>query len=164
MLPDRRVSPPLAGAVLGALLASLVLSAGCRTVSRKPATAGVPEATTPTSPILTPEAPEKGEDPQLVVKKVAEQVAVAAWAEPRALPEAGGQAQLLVRVQKRGGAPFPGVEVRFKTSKGTLYSGGKVLVTDKMGRTRDRLTTKKGATITLNAGGTLYTFQVPVGE
>jgi hypothetical protein len=69
-----------------------------------------------------------------------------------------------VRVQRRGGAAFPGVEVRFKTSKGSLYSGGKVLVTDKMGLTRDRLTTKKAATITLNAGGTRYTFQVAVGE
>ena len=89
---------------------------------------------------------------------------VAAWAEPKSLPAGGGQAQLLVRVQKRGGAAYPGVEVRFKTSTGSLYSGGKVLTTDKLGLTRDRLTAKKTATITLNAGGTRYTFQVPVGE
>ena len=99
-----------------------------------------------------------------MVKKVTEQIVVAAWAEPKALPEGGGQAQLLVRVQKRGGAPYPGVEVRFKTSTGTLYSRGKVLTTDKLGLTRDRLTAKKTATITLNAGGTRYTFQVPAGE
>ena len=37
-------------------------------------------------------------------------------------------------------------------------------MTDKLGLTRDRLTTKKTASITLNAGGTRYTFQVPVGE
>jgi hypothetical protein len=54
--------------------------------------------------------------------------------------------------------------VRFKTSTGSLYSGGKVLTTDKLGLTRDRLTARKTATITLNAGGTRYTFQVPVGE
>jgi hypothetical protein len=106
----------------------------------------------------------KGEEPELTVKKVLQELVVAAWAEPRALPESGGQAQLLVRVQKRGGAPFPGVEVRFKTSTGSLFSRGKVLVTDRGGKTRDRVTTKKTATITLNAGGTRYTFRVPVGE
>jgi hypothetical protein len=30
--------------------------------------------------------------------------------------------------------------------------------------TRDRLTTKTTTTITLNAGGTRYRFQVPVGQ
>lgn len=99
-----------------------------------------------------------------MVKKVREEIVVAAWAEPRALPEAGGEAQLLVRVQKRGGAPFPGVEVRFKTSAGSLYSRGRILVTDRGGLTRDRITTKTTATVTLNAGGTRYTFQVPVGD
>ena len=54
--------------------------------------------------------------------------------------------------------------VRFKTSTGRLYSGGVVLVTDQLGLTRDRITTKTTATITLNAGGTRYTFKVPVGE
>jgi hypothetical protein len=99
-----------------------------------------------------------------VVKKVPEQIVVAAWAEPKSLPAGGGQVQLLVRVQKRGGAAYPDVEVRFKTSTGSLFSGGKVLTTDKLGLTRDRLTAKKTATITLNAGGTRYTFQVPVAE
>jgi hypothetical protein len=56
------------------------------------------------------------------------------------------------------------VEVRFKTSAGSLYSRGRILVTDKGGLTRDRVTLKQTATITLNAGGTRYTFRVPVGE
>src|SRR6266545_394751 len=51
-----------------------------------------------------------------------------------------------------GGVPFPGVQVRLRTSAGTLYSGGKVLVTDSSGRTRDRLTTHSSAHVTLNAG------------
>ncbi len=89
---------------------------------------------------------------------------VAAWAEPRQLGAGGGQAQILVRVQKTGGARFPGVEVRLRTSAGSLYSGGKVRVTDAQGMTRDRLTTHKPSIITLNAGGTRYRFQVPVGD
>jgi hypothetical protein len=161
MLPARRVVPT-ARLLLGTLFPVLAFApAACRLV-RKPEIAGPPEAPSPTpTPTLEP---SKGEDPQLVVKKVQEEIVVAAWAEPKALPHGGGQAQLLVRVQKRGGAAFPGVEVRFKTTAGRLYSGGKVLVTDKLGLTRDRLTTTKTATITLNAGGTRYTFQVPVGE
>ncbi len=99
-----------------------------------------------------------------MVKKVEEEIIVAAWAEPAKLPESGGQSQILVRVQKRGGARFPDVEVRLRTSTGALYSSGRILVTDRQGMTRDRLTTRTSATITLNAGGTRYRFQVPVGE
>jgi hypothetical protein len=101
--------------------------------------------------------------PTLKVRKAAERVVVAAWAEPKALPEGGGEVQILVRAQKRGGAPYPGVEVRLQTSKGRLYSGNRILITDKAGRTRDRLSTRETVTITLNAGGTMYRFQVPVG-
>ena len=43
-----------------------------------------------------------------------------------------------------------------------LFSGGRVLVTDAQGMTRDRLTARRTAVITLNAGGTRYRFQVPV--
>ena len=89
---------------------------------------------------------------------------VAAWAEPKQLPHGGGLVQILVRIQKHGGHRFPGVEVRLRTSAGSLYSGGRVLVTDAQGMTRDRLTTRKSADITLNAGGTRYRFQVPVAE
>jgi hypothetical protein len=39
-----------------------------------------------------------------------------------------------------------------------------VLTTDAQGMTRDRLTTRRTTTITLNAGGTRYRFQVPVEE
>ena len=102
-------------------------------------------------------------DEPLPVKVVGEPILVAAWAEPQKLP-AGGQSQILVRIQKQGGRPFPGVEVRLATSAGSLYSGGRVLVTDAQGMTRDRLTTRKTAVITLNAGGTRYRFKVPVGE
>jgi hypothetical protein len=105
------------------------------------------------------EAPEP-----LPVKKVSEELVVAAWSEPAKLPPGGGQTQILVRVQKRGGAPYPGVEVRLSAAGGTLYSGGKVLLTDARGATRDRLTAKSAARITLNAGGTRYSFQVPLSH
>ncbi len=104
------------------------------------------------------------DDEPLPVKKVEEEIIVAAWAEPPRLPAGGGTAQLLVRVQKRGGAAYPGVEVRFRASTGSLYSGGNILVTDRQGLTRDRVTTPRTVTITLNAGGTAYRFRVPVGD
>jgi hypothetical protein len=110
-------------------------------------------------PASEPGAPPPAPDP-LPVKKVQEEIIVAAWAEPSRLPHGGGQAQILVRVQRRGGARFPGVEVRLATSTGSLYSKGRILVTDAQGLTRDRLTAREAATITLNAGGTRYTFQV----
>ena len=103
------------------------------------------------------------EEPEpLPVKKVDEEIVVAAWAEPSRLPPGGGQAQILVRVQKRGGAAFAGVEVRLSVSGGSLYSGGRVLLTDARGTTRDRLTAKGAARITLNAGGMRYSFRVPI--
>ena len=132
-------------AVLALALGSALLS--CRTLG-DPGAGDTPS--TPAEP--------------LPVKKVEEEIVVAAWAEPSRLPSGGGQAQLLVRVQKRGGARFPGVEVSLGASAGTLYSAGRILVTDGQGMTRDRLTTTKTTTVTLNAGGTRYRFQVPVGE
>ena len=87
---------------------------------------------------------------------------VAAWAEPARLKEGGGVAQILIRLQKRNGKPYPGVEVGLQASRGRLFSQGRVLTTDARGMTRDRLTTRKTATVTLNAGGTRYTFRVPV--
>jgi hypothetical protein len=89
-------------------------------------------------------------------------VVVAAWAEPKELPPRGGQAQIIVRAQRRGGKPFEGVEVRIRTSAGSLFSQGRLLVTDATGRTRDRLTARKDATITINAGGAVYRFKVPL--
>jgi len=118
----------------------------------------------PSGQALTPDPPVPAEEEPLPVKAVEEPIVVAAWAEPRQLPPGGGQAQILVRIQKRGGRRFPGVEVRLRAAPGALYSGGGVLVTDEQGMTRDRLTTRKTAVITLNAGGTRYRFQVPVAE
>jgi hypothetical protein len=126
----------------------------------------------PACAILPPSPPrgeplepqERADEDALPVREVEEPIVVAAWAEPRGLPSGGGQAQILIRVQKRGGARFPGVEVRLRASEGTLFSEGRTLVTDAQGMTRDRLTTHRSAIVTLNAGGTRYRFQVPVGE
>ena len=107
---------------------------------------------------------EAREKEPLPVKAVTEPIVVAAWAEPSSLPEGGGQAQILVRVQRKGGGPFPGVEVRLASSTGTLFSAGRVLITDGRGMTRDRLSTRRSARVVLNAGGTRYRFDVRVGD
>jgi hypothetical protein len=49
-----------------------------------------------------------------------------------------------------------------RTSEGSLFSRGRILMTDGAGQTRDRLTARRDATITVNAGGTVYRFRVPV--
>lgn len=111
------------------------------------------------------EPPRSQESPQgepLPVKKVDFDIVVAAWAEPPRLPPGGGDAQILVRVQKRGAIPAAGVEIRLASSEGSLFSGGNVLITDARGMTRDRLSTRTTATVTLNAGGTRYSFRVAV--
>jgi hypothetical protein len=137
------------------LAAALVWpGAACRAIGRGPA--GGPQSGG-AGPAIQDTPP-----PPLPVEKAPEDVIVAAWAEPSQLPSSGGQTQILVRLQKRGGVPFPGVQVRLRTSMGSLYSDGKVLVTDSAGRTRDRLTTRTSAHITLNAGGTVYRFRVLV--
>ena len=153
--------PRQASLALRLLLCALVCGA-CATLGlRKQAPAPPP---VPPGTALTPEPQAPSDDEPLPVTPVAEPIVVAAWAEPKELPAGGGQAQILVRIQKRGGRRFPGVEVRLRSSAGSLFSSGGVLVTDASGMTRDRLTTKKTATITLNAGGTRYRFQVPVAE
>ena len=151
------------------VLATLFLGLGaCALFGRKtpppppPAPAPTPTPAPTPAPTPTP-VPTPSVDP-LAVKKAPEDVIVAAWSEPAKLPAGGGQAQILVRLQKRGGAPFAGVEVRLASSSGTLYSAGAVLRTDATGQTRDRLTTRRTAQITLNAGGTIYRFSVPVTE
>ena len=149
MAVGNRSGPRLANALLAVALVGL--AAGCGVVRRGPSGGPPPTPAAPDSP-----------PPPLPVDKAPEDVIVAAWAEPSRLPPAGGQTQILVRLQKRGGVPFPGVQVRLRTSAGSLYSGGKVLVTDSAGQTRDRLTTRSSAHITLNAGGTVYRFRVPV--
>jgi hypothetical protein len=128
----------------------------CRSAPARPP--AEPEPLTPSAPsAATPED-------ALAVTPITEPFTVAAWAEPAKLPPLGGQCQIIVRVLKRGGAPLAGVEVRLSASKGTLYSAGRVLVTDASGKTRDRLTARAGATVTLNAGGTRYRFEVPLAD
>jgi hypothetical protein len=145
---------------LARLLLATLLCGGCATFGHKEK---APPPPPPAGTALTPEAGSGDEEP-LPVTPVAEPIVVAAWAEPKELPAGGGQAQILVRIQRLGGKRFPGVEVRLRSSGGTLYSAGRVLVTDASGMTRDRLTARKTVTITLNAGGTRYRFQVPVAE
>lgn len=148
---------------LGLLALALLAAAAAACAGRRPAPPPPPPpAPTPGLPLEPePPAPPPAEE-ELVVRPVEEPIVVAAWTEPRQLPAGGGQVQVLVRVQKRGGKRFPGVEVRLSTSSGTLFSGGRVLVTDAQGMTRDRLTARRPAVVTLNAGGTRYRFQVPV--
>jgi hypothetical protein len=99
------------------------------------------------------------------VQPASEELRVRAWSEPRVLPPAGGQAQILVLVRKRrDGAALPGVQVRLVTSEGSLFSAGKILTTDASGRTRDRITTRHTAVVTVNAGGTVQSVLVPVGS
>ena len=124
-----------------------------------------PPPPVPLAEPLPPAAPQ--ELPKLdqpgPVEAAKEPIVVAAWAEPRRLPPGGGQAQILVRVSRRNGQRLGGIEVRLATSQGSLYSSSRVLVTDASGMTRDRLTTHQAAIVTLNAGGTLYRLDVPVG-
>ena len=154
--PHRRLlaRPPSSGALLVLAVALSACSSAPRRPPAEPSPPGVP---------LPPSGEAPLEDP-LAVTPAVEPFTVAAWAEPARLPPLGGQCQIIVRVLKRGGAPFPGVEIRLQTSKGTLYSAGRTLVTDATGKTRDRLTARTAATITLNAGGTRYRFEVPLAE
>jgi hypothetical protein len=68
----------------------------------------------------------------------------------------------MVLAHKRNGDPFPGVEVQVQTSEGTVYSASEILATDATGRTRDRLTTRKPAVVTVNVGGTIHKIEVAV--
>jgi hypothetical protein len=148
--------------------AHLLLLFGCGTLACSHARPAPPPPPAPPSPVApaaeptpTPAVPQ---DDPLAVQTAPEPLIVAAWPEPSHLPAGGGQTQILIRVQRRGGKPYPAVEVRLRSNKGSLYSAGRILVTDAMGLTRDRLTTHETATITLNAGGMRYRFVVPVGE
>lgn len=131
-----------------AVILSLLLAA-CRSAPRVPASS-------------EPAPPQGPQSDPLYVEPAPEEVVVAAWAEPSHLPPGGGLVNILIRTKKRGGTPFPAVDVRLSTSTGSLYSAGRTLTTDRSGMTRDRLTAKKTAEITLNAGGTRYRFSVPV--
>lgn len=89
---------------------------------------------------------------------------VTAWSEPRTLPPGGGAAQILIRVKKKGGAAYVGVQVKLEASEGKLFSRGRVLKTDARGMVRDRITTTKTSTITINAGGSVQRLWVAVGD
>jgi hypothetical protein len=159
------------------LTLAAALVAGCATGRRYPPPPPPPppveQAPPPAEPAAPPAEPAPAPAPApppapaeepLVVRVAPEPIVVTAWAEPRHLPAGGGQAQILVRVQKRGGGRLPGVEVRLRSSEGTLFSAGQTLTTDAQGMTRDRLSTRHSATVTLNAGGTPYRVEVQVGE
>lgn len=110
-----------------------------------------------------PEAPPSPEPTPLPkVTRASEPVVARAWAEPRQLPPAGGQTQILVLARKRNGDPFEGVEVQVQTSEGTLFSASRILTTDAAGRTRDRLTTRRPAVVTVNVGGAIHKVEVAV--
>ena len=110
-----------------------------------------------------PEAPPTPEPTPLPhITRAAEPVVARAWAEPRQLPPAGGQTQILVLARKRNGDPFEGVEVQVQASEGTLFSASRTLTTDAAGRTRDRLTTRRSAVVTVNVGGTIHKIEVSV--
>jgi hypothetical protein len=150
--------PALTRRTASSILAlGLTLAAACRSAPSRPPVSGEPP---PPPTNASPGALSRIED--LEVIRAPEEVVVTAWAEPSHLPPGGGIVQILVRAQKRGGAPYAGVEVRLKTSSGTLFSADRVLVTDRNGMTRDRLTAHKTAEITMNAGGTRHRFLVPV--
>jgi hypothetical protein len=120
-----------------------LLSSGCAATSRPPAAVTPAESPTPT-PII----PKRSE------------IVIAAWTEPRYLPRGGGVVQVLVRVQRVGGGPYPGVQVQLQTNAGTLYSAGRPLVTDGQGMCRDRLTTSHAAELVVRIGDTRYRFRV----
>jgi len=107
-----------------------------------------------------PEAPEPTPLPS--VARAPQPVVARAWAEPRQLPPAGGQTQILVLARKRNGDPFEGVEVQVQTSEGTLFSASGILTTDAAGRTRDRLTTRRSGVVTVNVGGATHKIEVTV--
>lgn len=118
------------------------------------------------SPPRAPEAPAAPATPPPTplppVARASETVVVRAWAEPRQLPPAGGQAQILILARKRSGDPFEGVEVQVQASEGTLFSASRILTTDASGRTRDRLTTRRSSRVTVNVGGSIHEIEVVV--
>ncbi len=149
------------------------LGTGACATYRPPAVTTVPgEAVPPTPtpepqvvpPPAEPKLPEAPPRPSLSVTPADQAIAVSLWSEPRQLRAGGGQAQILVRVQTRGNRPAPGIEVRLATSEGSLYSNGRLLVTDPRGMTRDRLTTHRSTRVTVNAGGVTQEIVVLVGE
>lgn len=142
---------------------ALALTVSTAWACRSAAPAAPPPPVSSPGPSAEPSAaPEPTPAPRKKVRQALEEVVVAAWAEPARLAEGGGQVQILVRLQRRSGRAYPGVDVQLLASQGQLYSQGHVLTTNANGMTRDRLTTRRTATVTVNAGGTRYRFKVAV--
>ena len=142
------------------LIPILALALGACAPKAPPVSPLPPPPTTVAAPSPAP-SPSAAPEARPVAK-AKEEVIVSAWAEPKVLPPGGGEAGIRVSLRKRGGRPYPNVEVRVEASSGRLASGGQILLTDDAGVARDRLQTRRGARITVNAGGTFYRFEVPV--
>ncbi len=157
----------LSAAFLGGAVLALV---SCAT-RRPPAVTGpLPPSPAP-SPGATPAAPTPTPTPTPGEAQAGEpaapnttQLALSVWSEPRRLQQGGGQALIIIRVQTPGNKPAPGLDVRLKTSEGSLYSQGRSLVTDARGMTRDRLTTSRTAKVEVQVAGLRQEIVVPVGE
>jgi hypothetical protein len=134
-----------------AAVALLALSA-CGVITRRPPAAALP-ADTPAAP------PSPAPTPTPIIPRRSE-IVIAAWTEPRYLPQGGGPVQILVRVRRVGGGPYPGVQVQVQTSAGSLFSAGRPLVTDVQGMCRDRLTTNRPANVVVQIGDTRYRLKV----
>jgi hypothetical protein len=169
MTPRRLTTLARCAALLGALGLLVPACAPRRppvvvTVEEPPT--AVPAETPPAESAPTPVPTPPGEAPseEIAPLTTTTDIAVSVWSEPKHLPPGGGQAQIIVRVQKAGNRPVPGLEVRLKTSQGSLYSRGRLLVTDARGMTRDRLATTRTATVKINVAGSRQELVVPVGE
>jgi hypothetical protein len=168
MKPGRSTLSCFRAAVLATLAVALIACATRRPPAvvgpaPPPAAAGPSPAQTPPPPPAPPVAATPAEE-EPTVASATEEITVSVWSEPKRLPLGGGQAQIIIRAQKAGNRPVPGLEVQLKTSQGSLYSQGRVLVTDARGMTRDRLITTRTANVKVNAGGVRHEIVVPVGE
>lgn len=71
-------------------------------------------------------------------------------ADPQTLPLGGGESEITVSVFNYDNEPLRGVPITFKTDKGSMLNGGKILYTDANGQVSDTLDTTETATITVN--------------
>jgi len=139
----------------------VLLMGGCAGTQRPPVVIGAPTPAqtegqpqvTPAAATPSPLAAPSPEGESRPVARVEGDIVITVWTEPRRLPVGGGQAQVIVRVLKRGGRPLPGVGVRIASSSGTLFSQGKILTTDARGIARDSLTTTQATSLSVVAGG-----------
>jgi hypothetical protein len=156
--------------LLACLAPAALLSVSCAP-QRPPAIAGQPPPATlhsPTpiaSPSPTPTPATPAEELPLP-SGTKGRIALSVWSEPKRLPAGGGQAQIIVRAQKPGNRPTPleGLNVRIRTSEGSLFSEGRMLATDARGMTRDRLTTSRTAKVVVDVEGAREEIFIPVGE